>query len=320
MLSAALVALALTAAVSGWGRYDVPQAVFRPCASNAVAGSVWTPAEVIHFCDDEDRLSTIQQKAVGFFDAGNGKAILLDASLRRYDAKENLSRVRPVNLEIVGPITSHYCLRPQRYLPRRCVAKIPKPDGYAGRISNVGSCRKVVVSDYRRFKIDVWPQLPLGTSFGNAHLPFDKLSILVSDAQSGITSLLGGLRVHERFFGHVGATFSFMRSRSRVERSHDSGDHGHAAKPQAPSANPCLLVGVDGRCVGGIRRTSLLYQVVCLQAVLLFGFLTAFGAFRADRSLEGGKSLWLALSSASAVTFFLFLVAGVTGEIWLLGI
>lgn len=92
------------------------------------------------------------------------------------------------------------------------------------------------------------------------------------------------------------------------------------AKGNAPGGNPCLLIGEDGDCVGGVRRTSPLYQIVCLQAVLLFGLLAGFGVVRAFPVSQIFNRRWAAISAASMILGGLFLVAGITGKVWLFGI
>lgn len=97
----------------------------------------------------------------------------------------------------------------------------------------------------------------------------------------------------------------------------------HREKPQshAPRSNSCLLVGEDGDCVGGVRSTSLLYQIICLEAVLLFGLLTGYSLTRAFPSFnEPVNFAWLAACTASYVTGMFFLIAGITGNVWLFGI
>jgi hypothetical protein len=107
---------------------------------------------------------------------------------------------------------------------------------------------------------------------------------------------------------------------SGIERRSNSGGHRDSAQGDTPSGNPCLLIGEDGHCVGGVRRTSLLYQVVCLQAVLLLGLLAGFGAFRAFPISKPFDLRWFAICAASAIAGQFFLVAGITGKVWLFGI
>ncbi|HCW60102.1 MAG: hypothetical protein CMN59_01300 [Sphingobium sp.] len=81
-----------------------------------------------------------------------------------------------------------------------------------------------------------------------------------------------------------------------------------------------MLVGEDGRCFGGLRRTSLLYKIISLQAVFFFGFFTAYSAFLAFPPGKRVNRLWLAVVPASAIIGCLALVASVTSKIWLFGI
>jgi hypothetical protein len=73
-------------------------------------------------------------------------------------------------------------------------------------------------------------------------------------------------------------------------------------------------------CLSGIRSTSLLYQVVCLQAVLLLSLLAGYSTTRAFSVGKLVDLRWLAIVSASAVADLFFLVTGITGEVWLFGI
>lgn len=108
-------------------------------------------------------------------------------------------------------------------------------------------------------------------------------------------------------------------STGKPSRRNGSG-HRDKAKERSPSGNPCLLVGEDGHCVGGVRRTSLLYQIVCSQAVLLFGLLAGYSATRAFPAPKVRDLRWQAIGTASAVIGLLFLVGGISGKLWLFGI
>ena len=110
------------------------------------------------------------------------------------------------------------------------------------------------------------------------------------------------------------------RGHAGVEGGGNGSDHSYKPKSSPPSGNPCLLVGINGRFVGGIRSTSLLYQIICLQSVLFFGFIAGLGATKAFPVRKRCDYGWLAIASASGITGLLFLVTGITGKIWLLGI
>jgi len=60
--------------------------------------------------------------------------------------------------------------------------------------------------------------------------------------------------------------------------------------------------------------------VSSLQAVLLFGFLTGYGAFRAFPVGKNCNRLWLAIGAASMIAFSLFLKASIVGEFGIFGL
>lgn len=124
---------------------------------------------------------------------------------------------------------------------------------------------------------------------------------------------------HRQFCG-VSTSFGFTRCMAGVERRSDSGNHGYEPERKTQGPNNCLLVSEDRRCFGGVRRTSLLYKIISLQAVFFFGFFTAYSAFRAFPPWKRVNSFWLAVVPASAIIGCLSLVASVTGKIWLFGI
>lgn len=121
-------------------------------------------------------------------------------------------------------------------------------------------------------------------------------------------------------FSRIGTTARFVGGALSEPSGGDSRAHSHDTQKGAPRANPCLLVSEDGTCVGGIRRTSLLYKIVTGQAVLLFGFLAGFGATRAFPIGKAANYQWITIIAASAVASMLFLIANITGKLWLFGI
>ena len=154
----------------------------------------------------------------------------------------------------------------------------------------------------------------------------------ISEDNNNGLNVLAALHEYPRMCGHYADYGPFRCNESvvrfgRMDRRHSGvesggygGDHSDKSKGGSPSGNSCLLVGGDRRCVGGVRRTSLLYQIICLQAVLLFGLLAGYGTTRA---IPAGKQVdlrWLAISAASAIIGALFLFGGVTGKVWLFGI
>jgi hypothetical protein len=107
---------------------------------------------------------------------------------------------------------------------------------------------------------------------------------------------------------------------SSVVRGKASRHQREEAEDQPKYGNPCLLVGRNGHCVGGVRRTSLMYKIVCAQAMLLFGFSASFALYRAFPQGKRVNRAWAALAAAWVVLGVLFLVSGITGKLWLFGI
>lgn len=97
----------------------------------------------------------------------------------------------------------------------------------------------------------------------------------------------------------------------------ERGEQGDYPRAQSPRGNSCLLVGRDGLCVGGVRRTSSLYQLVSGFAMLLLGLLAGLTFPNAFPTGQPFKRSWLAFASACAIGSGLFAVAAITGEIWL---
>ena len=117
-----------------------------------------------------------------------------------------------------------------------------------------------------------------------------------------------------------GGSISSDDGAASVEGSETSRDQREKTKYQAKKANPCLLVGSNGHCVGGVRRTSLLYKIVCAQAMLLSGFLASFAFYKAFPPGKRVNRAWAALAAAGVIPGVLSLVAGITGKVWLFGI
>jgi hypothetical protein len=78
-----------------------------------------------------------------------------------------------------------------------------------------------------------------------------------------------------------------------------------------------LLVRQKDDLFGGVRRTSLLDEVICIQAMLfsIFGASLAFSLGIPPG--EPSKPLWLALGTAGAIVGVLFRKVLVSGWIWL---
>ena len=89
---------------------------------------------------------------------------------------------------------------------------------------------------------------------------------------------------------------------------------------EPPSGNPCLLVGSDGACVGGARRTSRLYDAISGFAMFFFCFCASVSFCAAFPTGKPFKGRWLAVSAACLIGCGLFAVAAITGKIWLFGL
>lgn len=107
---------------------------------------------------------------------------------------------------------------------------------------------------------------------------------------------------------------------SGVNGRSDRGDHRKESEEETPDGNPCLLKSEHGGCLGGVRRTSLLYQVVCFQAMLFFGLIAGISAAKAFRPGEPIDLRWAALVPAGIIAGSFFLIAGITGKVWLFGL
>lgn len=128
--------------------------------------------------------------------------------------------------------------------------------------------------------------------------------------QHGLLALpvgLGGvLSVESRSFGK--------------DRSGHSGEQGKETKGRAPRLNSCLAVSEEGSCLGGYRRTSRLYEIVSGFSMLLLGLCA--GVCLALSQPDGKRTdpRWFAVGAASAIGGSLFLIAAITGKIWLFGL
>jgi hypothetical protein len=78
-------------------------------------------------------------------------------------------------------------------------------------------------------------------------------------------------------------------------------------------------VGKKGRCLRGIRRTSLLYKVVSLEAVLFSGLFAGFAVTKGCPVEERPDGRWIAGAIAGVVLGPYILLAGITGELRLIG-
>lgn len=123
-----------------------------------------------------------------------------------------------------------------------------------------------------------------------------------------------------RVMSSIGTTLGVDSGETGKDGGDNRGKHRDDHKWYAPSGNPCLLVGSDGACVSGIRRTSRLYDAVCLLSALLLGI---FAGISSALTFPVGKVpdyRWLAAASACAIGCLLFFEGGVTGKLWLFGL
>ena len=111
-----------------------------------------------------------------------------------------------------------------------------------------------------------------------------------------------------------------MSSTLSKQRGGDGGQHGYEAKASAPSGNPCLLVGGDGACVGGVRLASRLYEAVSGFAMLLFGFLASLFLAMGVPTGERIKARWIAAAATCLVCAVYFLIAAISAELWVFGL
>jgi len=96
-----------------------------------------------------------------------------------------------------------------------------------------------------------------------------------------------------------------------------SGDHCDQTKDQANEGDAALSVGEPSHGFGGVRRTSLLDEIICLQAIIFGGFGAAIAFVRGFPPHKPFKPLWIAAGAAGTVACVSFLRPLVTGWIWL---
>ena len=133
------------------------------------------------------------------------------------------------------------------------------------------------VNQIDSFDTHVSPELMTRSLTCDRNLFAGSISISRCDAQCFSSPMA---RIARKLY----CVFSGYGSSAGEPRGSDSRSHSDEAKEQAPRCNPCLLVPKDGSCVGGIRRTSLPYQIIRSLAVLLFSLLAGYGAPRAFSS------------------------------------
>lgn len=135
------------------------------------------------------------------------------------------------------------------------------------------------------------------------------------------------LRFLESFRSDIGRAARFNRVGFGVfggplgeERSSDGRKQSQQPNRRAPSFNPSLDSRVSRLSFGGYRRTSRLYEAISGFAMLFLGVCAGVGFALSQPSRQRIDSRWLAFSAASAVGSGLFLIAAITGKIWLFGL
>ena len=123
-------------------------------------------------------------------------------------------------------------------------------------------------------------------------------------------------RVRQRIFCRVRAATAFLSRAARVPGRKDRGEQGEKARDGLKRHDSALAVSEPRRSFGGVRRTSLLDEIVALQAVLLFGLLATI-AFIRGFPLTASKPRWIAAGAAGAIMSVLCLKPLVSGYIWL---
>ena len=138
--------------------------------------------------------------------------------------------------------------------------------------------------------------------------------------QSVLTSLRPLFGLFDGLERSVGTAFGLEGGALREDGGAYRGEQRESANYAAPSGNPCLLVGGDGLCVGGARRTSRLYDAVSAFAMLLFCLCAGVSFALSQPDGEHTDFRWLAVCAACLIGMGLFLKALFTGQIWLFGL
>jgi hypothetical protein len=145
-------------------------------------------------------------------------------------------------------------------------------------------------------------------------LYFDGLGDRGLNSDIGPKLTLGGIA------GDISRTRSMVSSQSRENGGSNGGEQRNDARTKSPSGNPCLVEDERSLCVGGIRRTSSLYEAVSGFAMLFCcvgaGVALPF-AFMPGKPF---KPIWLAVSAAGLIFCGLFARAAIIGDVWLLGL
>lgn len=73
------------------------------------------------------------------------------------------------------------------------------------------------------------------------------------------------------FTGDIGTPLRLVSRPSSIDGGADGGEHRNEPKTGPNGGNPCLIEGVDGLCVGGVRTASSLYVGVSILLIFVCG-------------------------------------------------
>lgn len=102
-----------------------------------------------------------------------------------------------------------------------------------------------------------------------------------------------------------------------VVRGESSGNESEQANNGSDYHQSGLLERQRGGGFGGIRSTSLLDEVIALEAMLLFCFLATCSLIRGYPVGKPANALWIAVGATWTVSAGLCLNPLITGDIWL---
>ncbi len=119
------------------------------------------------------------------------------------------------------------------------------------------------------------------------------------------------------FLSNISTSLGVMSRPFGEQRSGNGSEQGDNARSEAPSGNPCLLVGNDGGCIGSVCRTSSLNEIIAGSAMLFFGLCAGVGFAFSQPDGKRTNLGWLATGTARAVVCGFFAIAAVAGKVWL---
>ena len=122
------------------------------------------------------------------------------------------------------------------------------------------------------------------------------------------------------FAGDVRAFFGVVSGLFREVGGGDGSEQRQETERRAPCFDACLDGSVNSAALTGYRRTSVLYEIVSGFAMLFLCLCAGISLGLSLRQREQVDFRWLATSAACAVGSGLFLIAAITGKIWLFGL